>query len=358
MNGESHMFNQNFQYDAVVILSMSDWYNEMRSNRYHYATRFAQVVPTYFVQNFNGHKSDFLVGEENGISIINPIYGYSFETIAEIVRLVKARNGNKILFWMYSPFYIEALRHLNIEFSAVFHATEAYIDSDMVVQQIKPEQQIFIDLVIKAINFSSFTISVSEGITKALKENNRISTPVFTITNGCDFKFWDGLSIKFNERENAVLYQGGIHRKIDFNLVHYLVEKNPDINFWFCGEAYFDSHSDDLKIWKLILKKNNVTYYGKISVEEVRLLSHKAKIGIIPFKKNDWLTNKSFPLKAFEYLSSGLRVLTTPIDALIDFSNYFSFANSSELFNEELRKLLGKTKQTKQIKQIKHNIKL
>ena len=38
------------QFDAVVMLTVSDWHEEPRSNRYHYATRFARIAPVVFVQ--------------------------------------------------------------------------------------------------------------------------------------------------------------------------------------------------------------------------------------------------------------------------------------------------------------------
>ncbi len=39
-----------FDYDCVVFLTMSDWKTESKSNRYHYASRFSKLVPTFFVQ--------------------------------------------------------------------------------------------------------------------------------------------------------------------------------------------------------------------------------------------------------------------------------------------------------------------
>ena len=38
------------KFDAVVMLTFSKWHTEMRSNRYHYATRFARHLPVIFVQ--------------------------------------------------------------------------------------------------------------------------------------------------------------------------------------------------------------------------------------------------------------------------------------------------------------------
>ena len=38
------------RFDAIVMLTWSDWFTEPVSNRYHYATRFAKHLPVIFVQ--------------------------------------------------------------------------------------------------------------------------------------------------------------------------------------------------------------------------------------------------------------------------------------------------------------------
>lgn len=48
MQNRSDILNNNF--DAVVMLTQSDWFEEPVSNRYYYATRFAQHLPVIFVQ--------------------------------------------------------------------------------------------------------------------------------------------------------------------------------------------------------------------------------------------------------------------------------------------------------------------
>jgi hypothetical protein len=58
-------------FDAVVMLTWSDWRREPRSNRYHYATRFACRFPVYFVQP---DSSDGLIRAE-------PIEGHNITLI-------------------------------------------------------------------------------------------------------------------------------------------------------------------------------------------------------------------------------------------------------------------------------------
>ena len=334
------MSDSRFPYDSVVVLSQSNWYHEMRSNRFHYTTRFAELVPTFFVQHYDYSKNQLIEGVEGNITIVNPIHGYTYETVLALVRLLKERKLTKVLFWVYSPNYTKYLKRITFPYGCIYHATEAYVGSDMVDVTKDPSLLEFVDDVKANINASSFVVSVSEGITRSLHENQEISSPVYTISNGCDYEFWNGFQINYNERDNAVLYQGGIHKKIDVKLLILLARQNTNVKFWLCGEVAFDDKKDAIN-WQTLLRLPNVTFYGKLSPEEVKALSHKAKVGIIPFKINDWLVKKSFPLKAFEYLASGLEVVTIPIDALVPFAKHFLVANNYEEFNKHIRSALS-----------------
>lgn len=337
------MLDKVFPFDTVIVLSQSDWYTEMRSNRYHFTTRFSKLVPTFFVQNFTNKQNNLIEGIDGNITIVNPLHGYSYESIYLILKLARKGGAKKILFWIYSPYYLKFINRVLLPYSCIVHATEAYLDSDMINVSANAGMKKFIDLLKKTINQSAFVVSVSDGITEAQKSNKELSSPVYTVSNGCDYHFWNGFEILKNKRENAVLYQGGIHKKIDFSLLIYLANKNPSIAFWLCGESYFNNTFDQHQ-WNILIKLSNVTYFGKLSVEKVRELSHRAKVGIIPFKINDWLIKKAFPLKAFEYLSSGLEVISTPIEALRSYKEFFFLCSDYEDFNLNLHIALSSEK--------------
>ncbi len=329
------MYTAEFPYDTVIVLSQSDWFTEMRSNRYHFTTRFSQLVPTYFVQRFNKDEKELIAGTEGNLTVVNPVDGYTYDSIYRIVDLARMSGAKKILFWIYCPLFNEVLKRIALPFSSIYHATEAYLDSDMLDPALVLGMDFFLDKVKKTINGCAFVVSVSDGITESYRKNKEISVPVYSVTNGCDFAFWNGFSVERSQRENAVLYQGGIHKKIDFALLVYLAKNNTSVAFWLCGECYVDD--SDLLLWQELIALPNVKFFGKLPVEKVRNLSHKARIGIMPFKINDWLIRKAFPLKAFEYLSAGLDVLSTPIDALIPYGDLFVLCKSYGEFDAKLK---------------------
>lgn len=339
---ESKIMNiSGFQYDAVIILSMSDWFSEMRSNRYNYAQRFSRKAPVYFVQAYDKNAKKVVAANDGNITIINPIKGYTDETLSDVFALLKAKEINNILIWIYNPYYVESLKRITVPFVAVFHATEAFLGSNFIVSPEKEFVKEYVTKIRQSINFCSFAIGVSDGVVEGIKNDPFVIAPIYTITNGCDFKFWNGFEC--GNRVNAVLYQGGINRKLDFSLILYLVENNSDVLFWFCGQVAIEMKSDIDK-WNLILKKKNVSFFGQLHPDKVRELSHRAKVGIIPFKNLDYLADKSFPLKAFEYLASGMEVVSTHIESLQKYSEYFYFSGEYKEFDNALKAALKYSK--------------
>jgi hypothetical protein len=324
-----------FNYDAVVILSQSDWFTEMRSNRYNYAVRFSKLAPVYFVQKIASKDDDNIIaGKEGNITIVNPIYGYTTETLESVLNLTKAINAKNILFWIYTPEYADLLPRINISHTAVYHATEAYINSGLMSFASKKQSYPYLEKLKSTINFCSFVIAVSRGVADGIKLDPEITVPVYTITNGCDYSFWSDFESP-EKRSDIVLYQGGIHRKLDFELIFHIVKDNPLVQFVFCGEDTVET-KEDKDLWSTIRAFPNFKFVGKLHPDGVRELSHQAKVGIIPFRKDDWLKDMSFPLKAFEYLASGLEVVSTPIKALNDFSEQFYIADGKEDFNSHI----------------------
>ena len=99
-------------------------------------------------------------------------------------------------------------------------------------------------------------------------------------------------------------YFGNIERRIDYELLEKVFDQNPDKNFVFVGPV-----NDNLlpATW---YKKSNVHLIGRVPFEEMPSILKGFDVAIIPFKK-DAVSNTIFPLKLFEYLGSGVPVVST-----------------------------------------------
>jgi hypothetical protein len=326
---------ENLNFDSVIVISQSFWYHEMRSNRYHYTTRFSKIAPVFFIQNFDQKATKVFDQFDQNITIVNPLSFSDMELFDVLLSELRKQGLKKPLFWIYTPKFISALKSLTIEYLMIYHATEAYFGSDLLNENLAKYYKEYLENTRIVINMSDYVIAVSHGVGRGISEDPNVLTEVKVVTNGCDFKFWSS-SVNNGDRKDIVLYQGGIHRKLDFELIRFVVKDNDHLEFWFCGEETIE-FKEDKAIWNDILQQNNFKYLGKLSVEEVLDISTKAKVGIIPFKLEDWLVEKSFPLKAFEYLSAGLEVVSTPIRALSQYESEFSFTDDPTVFSEKIR---------------------
>lgn len=118
---------------------------------------------------------------------------------------------------------------------------------------------------------------------------------------------------KITERVK-ILYHGtiaerfGLHNAIE--AMEYLLKDIPGSIFNIYGR-YENSYR--IKIEKLITKlklENNVTLNGRVSLEQIPGLINTHDIGIVPYLKTDFM-NLALPTKAFEYIASGLPVVST-----------------------------------------------
>lgn len=323
--------------DAVLMLTMSDWNTELRSNRYHYATRFAALYPVIFVQpDLQEAKYRFEPIEIAGIDILHVYSNFSGSLQAELIaEALNARGIITPLVWIYNPHFINTIVHIFSPYK-IYHATEDYFSPDYTVPL--NDESIFLKALFKLLDEVNDIVCVSQGVYDSISNKNiKWKYKSRVISNGCDYDFYaEGLDNQtcnspFDRQAKTALYQGSIFNKIDLDLLQNLVKKMPDWSFWFCGPLLEESPE-----WKSFLLNKNVTYFGLLKPEEVRERSYKATVGIIPFRRTQNLLKSSLPLKAFEYVASGLPVVSAPIDALDNFKHVFLFADNADDFAAQL----------------------
>ena len=315
------------RYDAVIMLTLSDWRTEMRSNRYHYASRLARHLPVIFVQpNLDEPRYDYEDTDVRGVVMLHVYKFGGWKQCALLRQAFRLKRIVKPMLWVYNHQFLDFIASRHAPFM-VYHATEDYFSPEFGL----PDSSL--NDLRTVLRFCDLLVAVSEGVKNSYAARGRYAGAAVVVENGCDFKFWaphlDGVAAVSSRRDDQriAFYQGGIHRKIDFGLLHELVRRMPTWEFWFCGEVY-----PDLSEWDSLCRHANVKYWGKLSPEEVRHLAHQSTVGLIPFNQNDWIIERSFPLKAFEYVACGLPVVSVPINALRPYADVIQFAASSNQF--------------------------
>lgn len=315
------------------MLTWSDWHTEPRSNRYHYAVRFARRWPTFFVQT-NGHGDAIafepIAGHDITIVRIGP--AYSPALAARLAEALRERGVCRPLVWLYNVFFAGVTARLHPAF-VVYHATEDYLSR---ADSVRITVGDLSEVVLAAIRQVDLVVAVSEGVADSHRQALLSEKPVVVLPNGCDFAFWErtGASAYASPDVGKIaLFQGGINNRLDFTLLTELTELLPDWQFWFCGKSV-----DGGDGWARLKDRPNVKYHGLLDSAGIAELARQSCVGLIPFKDSA-LMRGSLPLKAYEYLACGLPVVTTPIDALADRADLFTIATNAEAFAIAIRRL-------------------
>lgn len=320
-------------FDSVVMLTWSDWHTEPRSNRYHYAVRFAWRWPTFFVQtNGHGDAVTFEPVEGHDITIVRIGPVYSPAQAARLAAALRERGVCRPLVWLYNLFLAGAAARLHPAM-VVYHATEDYLAKADNVSITRTDMS---GLAAAAIGRADLVVAVSEGVAESHRRAAPSDKPVVVLPNGCDFAFWKETSAAAYVRPAAgkvALFQGGINGRLDFALLSELAGLLPDWQFWFCGKAV-----DGGDGWARLQRQPNVHYHGLLDSAGIAELARQSCVGLIPFKDSE-LMRRSLPLKAYEYLACGLPVVTTPVDALADRPELFATATTAAEFAAAIRRL-------------------
>ncbi len=315
-------------FDCVIMLTFSDWFTEMRSNRFHYAKRFGQNTKVFFIQ-VNGSSSTlrFYDTEFPNVQVLRINAAESIDGFNRALKHIRDASYKKPLFWVYNPNFSNLLMALKNP-QVVYHATEDYFSPEF------HHDYSFIRKVKEIVSMSCLVVAVSDGVAESILKNTSTSNKLIVAPNGCDFETWS--ACKDVPKKRAVVYQGGINKKLDFELLEFIVDDNPETEFVFYGMV-----NSIVKGWDKLLSKKNVVFKGKFPIEDLVKEVSSYKVGIIPFLKTDLMVKRSLPLKFYEYLSAGLDVVSISIDSLP--KSLYHSADTYKDFSDEIKKALART---------------
>lgn len=120
-----------------------------------------------------------------------------------------------------------------------------------------------------------------------------------------------------------VIYVGAIDWWFDVDLVYNSAIVYPEYSFILIGTCHISINK--------LLDLKNIYYLGSVSHEKIKDYLHHSDIGIIPFKQNEFVES-IHPLKIYEYLAFGLKVVSMRWSELEQFEEYSLLAETSEEF--------------------------
>ncbi|MEX1382737.1 hypothetical protein [Lutibacter sp.] len=154
---------------------------------------------------------------------------------------------------------------------------------------------------------------IKNGVEEDFLKNRTTETPV------------DLLNIK----KPIVGFGGKISYLLNVDLINYLTLNNPDKSFVFVGQIL------NKQIYKSIIKRKNVFFLGDKHYDEYYKYVINFDICIVPYNISEG-QHGGDSIKAYEYLSTGKKVVGTKGNGLLDLSDYLYLVNGQEEFSKEL----------------------
>lgn len=155
------------------------------------------------------------------------------------------------------------------------------------------------------------------------------------VPNGIDLNFFENADMKIpKELENIpqprVVYTGAVHDWFDVDLVYYCAKNLPNYSFIIIGPEQKDL--------SLLKKLKNIYILGAIPYHRIPSFLYNCQVGIIPFnvKRYSELVNSINPLKMYEYLACGLKVVSVKWEQVEDMNIYIYLSNNYEMFLRNL----------------------
>ncbi len=313
--------------DAVYFLMFPGWEKELRSNRWHYASRWARHISVTLVQGVPS------LGISESRSVAEPriercriLYVRSPDPderavqdgliqAEQIRRDIAQQNYKRVAFWLYNPAYFMSWGMLPATVRVV-HATENYF----MYSNNTPE---FLPRLKYCLRHADVAICCSEGVARSYSPH--AGGEVVTITNGCDHEFYSkaepdkSILALHGEFQRIAIFAGNIDERLDYDALLCAAERNKDVLIALFGPTNFleKIHS---RGFKRLVACRNVRHFGIVPVERLPSVYAACDLGILPYVYEPLLYENTFPLKTFEFVAAGLPVVARNLKMIEPFA--------------------------------------
>lgn len=322
---------QDYKKQDIIILSVIDW--DFRFQRpQHIAENMARLGHRVFYFNANYVANDMGVSlEKENLYLVtlndsygNRIYDINFNNnsnlykiqINEIMHRYHIRDCSVIVEY---PTWYPVAKYLKKSFGC--NIIFDYIDDYTGFEETTNAE--LIKTTEKLLNISNVTIATS----LFLYEKAKLYTEnVEIVRNGTEFKFFNNAKSITKNKTSKIGYYGAIAEWFDIEKIAYIAQNRPDVEIELIGNV---SHKpcNELKKYK------NIKFLGEKNYKELPNYLKNYDVCLIPFRADIDLIKATNPVKFYEYLSAGKKIVATEIPELEPFRNeYVYLANDNEEF--------------------------
>lgn len=159
----------------------------------------------------------------------------------------------------------------------------------------------------------------------------KYNSNVFVISNGAEYSHFSSINkIKPNNKRKVIGYYGAIAFWFDVDKIIYLAENLENVDIVLIGEVTIDV--ERLKQYK------NIKLLGEKDYNMLPQYVKDFDVSLIPFDTSTNLIKATDPVKFYEYLSAGKKIVATEIPELMPFKDkYLYMTNDNRMFLKYVR---------------------
>lgn len=231
-----------------------------------------------------------------------------------IEKIISKHKNDQLYIIIYNPYWIDIVKEISTPHKLLFHCVDnlsTYSSSPIYMKRYNQLKK------------HAHKIIVPNEILKSefLKQNSK----TYVIPHGCSHEANPTRLLN----NYQVVYSGNLADWMDYDLLEVIVKSCPKFHFHFVGSV---TAKLNIKRVNALFEKDNVTYYGKVSYDELAKIYANCSIGIVPYDPNNIHIKFSTPTKFLDYIFSGLRVLSTDFPNARAFGKLVEIANSPSEF--------------------------
>lgn len=328
------------KYD-VIIFSVIDY--DFRYQRpQHFAARFAENGHRVFYINAN-LKGEFSIEEQApGLYIVNlcndcgiyAIYNADWtfkmnglsQTLSNLVNQYCIRDAAVIVDY---PNWLPAALFLRSQYG--FRMITDYMDD--FTGFLDTTDALVKEYCLELLHKSDFVVASSQFLYDIARQYNE---RVGMVRNGTEFQHFYQAAPTKNHKRKVVGYYGAVAHWFDRDKVCYLAEHMPECDIVIIGDI--TEGREQLEAY------SNIKLLGEIPYQTLPEHLSYFDVCLIPFDTSTDLIKATNPVKFYEYLSAGKKVVATEIPELEPYKNKFVYmSNDNRQFLDYVKKCLDGT---------------
>lgn len=245
---------------------------------------------------------------------------------------------NDYILWFYDPEAGEYMDHLTPYFTC-YDCVDEF--SAMPSYQNPRRKALLIERELRLIREASMVFTTSKNLFASKKSINPNTYLVENVGDFDHFNQYAGVKLPapadFPKGSAPVIgFSGAVDPyKVDFELISFLANQRPNWNIVLIG-GKTDSQKKDFQF----PRNKNIHYLGRKEYAELPQYLAHFDVCMVPYGINDY-TQGVFPIKLFEYLSTGKPVVTSSLPSLGKYGSLIRISESKERFLSNIEDVLA-----------------